>query len=233
MELSIVIPVFNEVDNLVVLVRELSRVLIPLNRSYEIIVIDDASTDNTAAMLRELRRIVPELVVCTHRINTGQSAGIATGFQQARGRIIITMDGDLQNDPVDIPILLGNLGDDIDCVCGIRQKRMDNYVKKVSSKIGNAFRNRITGDTIKDAGCSYRAIRRSALGEVVVFNGMHRFLPTILRAQGYVVKEVAISHRPRTRGVTKYGVHNRLWRGILDCFAIRWYRRRSIPGHRY
>jgi glycosyltransferase involved in cell wall biosynthesis len=146
----------------------------------------------------------------------------------AKGEIVITMDADLQNDPADIPTLLEALTPEVDCVCGIRRTREDDFVKRISSRIANGFRNWITGDNIQDAGCTYRALRRNILGEMVVFNGMHRFIPTILRAQGCRVVEIKVNHRPRTKGVSKYGVGNRLWRGILDCLAIRWYRRRAL-----
>jgi hypothetical protein len=117
-------------------------------------------------------------------------------------------------------------------VCGIRRKREDSLVRRVSSRVANAFRNMMTGDRIADAGCTFRAFRRAALAEVPVFNGMHRFLPTILRRQGYHVVERLVNHRPRTRGKSKYGVGNRLWRGIVDCLAMRWYARRAIRGDR-
>lgn len=231
-DLSIVIPVFNEEENLVPLLKELSRVLIPTQMSYEIICIDDCSTDKSAAVLADLASRIPELKVCTHKINSGESAGQATGFGMAKGKIIITMDADLQNDPADIPAFLQALCADVDCVCGIRRTREDDFVKRISSRIANGFRNWITGDSIQDAGCTFRALRRKSLGEMVVFNGMHRFIPTILRAQGCKVAEIMVNHRPRTKGVSKYGVGNRLWRGILDCLAIRWYRRRALAYRR-
>jgi len=144
------------------------------------------------------------------------------------------MDGDRQNDPADIPRLLRALEevDDVAFVCGVRHPRQDDRVKRVASRIANRFRDVVTGDRIRDAGCAYRAIRREALDELPVFNGMHRFLPTILRAQGYRVEEITVRHRLRTIGQTKYGVADRLWRGIRDCFAMRWYRKRAIRGDR-
>jgi dolichol-phosphate mannosyltransferase len=231
-ELSVVIPVFNEAENLDALLSELNGVLQGLGLSYEILCIDDASTDNSPLILDRLDAIYPELRVVAFRINCGQSAGQATGFQQARGRVIITMDGDLQNDPADIPHLMGHLTDDVACVCGIRRKRQDSLIKKISSRIGNRFRDMVTGDRIQDAGCTFRAIRRQALGEMLIFNGMHRFIPTILRAQGRRVLEIPVNHRPRIKGVSKYGIGNRMWRGIYDCLAIRWYTRRALAAER-
>ncbi|MGD2172408.1 MAG: glycosyltransferase family 2 protein [Gammaproteobacteria bacterium] len=231
-DLSIVIPVFNEEESLPILLEELATALGPLQRPYEILCIDDASTDSSASVLGELQKEYPGLRVATHRVNCGESAGQATGFQLARGKIIITMDADLQNDPADIPAFLEALTDEVECVCGIRKVRRDDLVKRFSSRTANRFRDLITGDRIQDAGCTYRAIRRRAVREILVFNGMHRFIPTLLRAQGYAIAEIPVNHRPRTRGYSKYGVGNRLWRGIRDCFAIRWYRARSLPADR-
>jgi len=231
-DLSIVIPVFNEEESLPILLDELTKVLRQLARRYEIICVNDASTDSSASVLGDLQKDYQGLRVATHRVNCGESAGQATGFHLARGEIIITMDADLQNDPADIPALLQALGDDVECVCGVRRVRRDDLVKRFSSRTANRFRDLITGDQILDAGCTYRAIRRRAVAEMLVFNGMHRFIPTILRAQGYAVAEIPVNHRPRTRGYSKYGVGNRLWRGIRDCFAIRWYRARALPAER-
>lgn len=231
-ELSVVIPVFNEQDNLEPLLKELDGVLRNTGRSFEVVCIEDCSTDKSLEVLERLGRDRPYLRVVRHYVNSGESAGQATGFRAALGEILITMDADQQNDPADIPLLLDTLKPGITAVCGIRRKREDDFVKRISSKLANRFRNAITGDRIGDAGCTYRALRRSALGEIPVFNGMHRFLPTLLRLQGYTVVEVLVNHRPRTRGVSKYGVGNRLWRGIADCLAMRWYRRRCLRGDR-
>jgi dolichol-phosphate mannosyltransferase len=231
-ELSIVIPVFNEEENLPILLDELARTLDSVNKPYEIICVNDASTDASAAMLAQLQSRYASLRVLTHRINSGESAGEATGFKHARGEIIVTMDADLQNDPADIPLFLAALTDDVDCVCGVRRTRKDDVIKRLSSNIANKFRNTMIGDNIHDAGCTYRIMRRRALAEMVVFNGMHRFLPAILKAQGYTVQEIEVNHRPRLKGYSKYGVGNRLWRGILDCLAIRWYQARALKGQR-
>jgi dolichol-phosphate mannosyltransferase len=232
LDLSVIIPVFNEEENLTALLSELNGVLRGIGQTFEMICIDDASTDNSRSVLDRRGATHPELRVAAFRKNCGQSAGQATGFQLARGRVIITMDGDLQNDPADISAFLNHLTGDVACVCGIRRKRQDSLIKKISSRIGNRFRDIITGDRIQDAGCTFRAIRRRALREVLVFNGMHRFMPTILRAQGYRVLEIPVNHRPRFKGVSKYGIGNRMWRGIYDCFAIRWYIKRALTAER-
>lgn len=233
LDLSVVVPVFNEEDNVGTLLREIDAVLKPMGKQYEVIYVDDRSTDRSLDVLRQLKKDHPQVRVLRHRLNSGESAASLTGMAHARGEVIITMDADLQNDPADIPELLGHLTDEVAAVCGVRRKREDDFVKRLSSRIANRFRNRMTGDRIADAGCTYRAIRRSALCDVPVFNGLHRFLPTILRMQGFKVTEILVNHRPRTAGVSKYGVGNRAWRGVVDCFAIRWLRKRSVSALRY
>ncbi len=230
-ELSIVIPIFNEEDNIEPLFEELFPVLQKTKKRFEVICVDDASTDNSLSVLQKATKKYPELRIVRHKINSGESAAGATGFANARGEIIITIDGDQQNDPADIPMLLKEI-ENSDAVCGVRRKREDDWVKRISSRIANKFRNFVTGDNISDAGCTYRAIKKSALREIPVFNGMHRFLPTLLRIQGYKVKEVLVNHRPRTRGQSKYGIGNRMFRGIIDCLAMRWWKKRCVPADR-
>lgn len=231
-ELSVVIPVFNERENLCPLLEELESRLRPLNRSFEVLCVDDRSTDDSLEVLRQLQGSRPWLRVVRHGVNSGESAAGATGFRFARGEIVVTMDADMQNDPADIPPMLEELDANTAAVCGVRRKREDNFVRRVSSKVANGFRNWMTGDRIADAGCTFRVLRRSTLHDLPVFNGLHRFLPTILRWQGFQVKERVVNHRPRTRGQSKYGVGNRMWRGILDCLAMRWYRRRCVSARR-
>lgn len=231
-EITVIIPVFNEEENIHPLWDELSAQLNQTGKSWEVLYINDASTDTSPELLNKLAEQDSRVRVIHHKLNSGESAAQATGFRFAKGDLLITMDADLQNDPVDIPALLGALREDLDCVCGVRRIRQDDWVKRFSSRTANRFRNAITGDQISDAGCTYRVIRRKAVQEMPVFNGMHRFLPTMLRAQGYQVIELLVNHRPRVKGVSKYGVGNRLWRGIRDCFAMRWYQRRAISGKR-
>lgn len=231
-DLSIVMPVFNEEENLGPLIEEIEHILKPMGKAWEILCVDDCSTDRSLEVLRSLQPARPYLRIVRHRQNCGESAAEATGFHHSLGKIIITIDADQQNDPADIPLLLGALEQGIAAVCGVRRKREDDWIKRISSRIANGFRNWITGDRIADAGCTYRALRRDALLEIPVFNGLHRFLPTILRLQGLRVIEIPVNHRPRVHGVSKYGVGNRMWRGILDCLAMRWYRARSLPSQR-
>jgi len=230
-DITVVLPCFNEQDCAERLTTEICAVLEGLGRSFEVLYVNDASTDQTAAILERLSASDPRVRVVHHAVNSGESASTATGFQQARGQILITMDSDEQNDPSSIPDLLAAL-EGHDVVCGVRIRREDDWVKRISSRIGNGFRNLITGDRVADAGCTFRALRRQAVAELPVFNGMHRFLPTLLRFQGYRITEIPVRHRPRTTGVSKYGIGNRMWRGILDCFAMRWWRRRVVPGRR-
>jgi len=230
-EISVVLPCFNEAECVAELTAELNTVLDRMGAASEILFINDASTDHTLDVLRDLQRRYPRVGILNHQQRLGQSAGHASGFRFAHGTYIVTMDADGQNDPSDIPRLLAAL-ESADAVCGIRRRRQDAWCKRVSSRIANRFRNAVTREHITDAGCAYRALRRSALAEIPVFNGMHRFLPTLLRMQGYRVVEIDVNHRPRHAGVSKYGINNRLWRGLLDCIAIRWLQSRAVSGHR-
>jgi len=231
-DLTVVFPVYNERDNLEPLLAELEPCLRAVGSSFEVLCVDDCSTDDSLKVLERLQAERPWLRVVRHGVNCGESAGQATGFRHARGAVVVTMDADMQNDPADIADLLGDLTGDVVAVCGVRRKREDDFVKRLSSRIANGFRNTVTGDRIADAGCTFRVLRRDALTDLPVFNGLHRFLPTILRWQGYAVRERLVNHRPRTRGQSKYGVGNRAWRGILDCMAMRWYHRRCVPAQR-
>lgn len=232
LSLSVVIPVYNEEENLEPLLDELFPVLRKIGSAFEVICVDDASIDNSFAVLQNLKQKYLELRMVQHRLNCGESAAEATGFVHAHGEWIVTMDADQQNDPADIPALLEATGN-ADVVCGVRQTREDDWVKRISSRVANGFRNWITRDVIADAGCTFRAIRRDALREIPVFNGMHRFLPTLLRLQGFEVVEIPVNHRPRTRGESKYGIGNRMFRGLVDCFAILWFRKRCFPTKRF
>ncbi len=230
-DLSVVVPCYNEEENIGPLVRELVEVLTPLGKSFEILFVDDCSTDRTVARVWEIRAEFPAVRLVRHTNNWGQSAAISTGFQMARGAILVTLDADLQNDPHDIPILLEYLSN-ADLVCGIRARRKDPWIRRLSSRIGNAFRNLITGDSIVDTGCSLRVLKREVVHELPRFNGLHRFLPTLARFQGFRVVEVPVNHRPRQFGKSKYGIGNRLWRGILDCLAVRWFKYRLFSSER-
>ena len=230
-KLSVVVPAFNEEENIIPLAEEIIRALTLLPGGFELILVDDASTDATTRIIREYRH--PCVRAVFHRVNAGQSAAVASGFQAARGEWVGTLDGDGQNDPADLPGMLEQaLAEGVDCVTGVRRKRQDTFIRRLSSKIANGYRNWITGDQVSDSGCGIRVVRRTALREIPVFNGMHRFMPTLLRGQGFTVVERPVNHRERLRGTSKYGVHNRLWRGIRDCFGIRWYLARAVRSNR-
>lgn len=228
LDYSVVLPVYNERDNLEPLIHEIARALEPEAKPFEIICVDDKSSDGSLERLRALTSTRPYVRVLEHRRNAGQSAALASGISRARGAIIITLDADGQNNPVDLPSLLRVLTPDVDAVCGVRQKRKDTAIRRISSGLANRFRRWSTGDTFQDSGCNFRVMRKSALRDLPVFNGLHRFIPLLLQAQGYNVIEVPISHRPRVWGTSKYGIHNRLWRGLADCMAMRWWKKRNI-----
>lgn len=230
---SVVIPVFNEADNIEPMVREIQAAFAGRPESYEVVFVDDASSDASVALLDKLAQETGVVRCLRHRRNFGQSAAVATGFQGARGEWIGTLDGDGQNDPADLPHMLDaarRLG--VDCVTGVRAKRQDTALRKFSSRVANRFRDWMTGDRVTDSACGARVLRAECTAELPVFNGLHRFMPTLLRAKGFTVAEYTVNHRPRLRGVSKYGVHNRLWRGIRDCFGVRWFVVRSMPSQR-
>jgi dolichol-phosphate mannosyltransferase len=226
-ELSLVIPAYNEEQSIEECVREADGVFSRLGRRYEILVVDDGSTDGTLERLRALKKSVQALRAISFRENRGQTTAMAAGFEHARGDAVVTMDADMQNDPADIPRLLEKMGE-WDVVCGVRTKRRDTFVRRASSVIANAARNRLTHENITDVGCTLRAYRREYLNRVKLFEGMHRFLPTLLKLEGARVVEVAVGHRARTKGANKYGIGNRLFKGLRDLFAVRWMQSRHI-----
>lgn len=225
--LSVVIPIFDEERNLRPLCEELRSELDRLARPYEVILVDDGSTDSGPAVLREIARKWDALRVLRFRSRSGQTAALDAGFRACRGEVVVTMDGDLQNDPADIPRLLERLPE-YDAVAGWRGVRRDGWWKRVSSRIANSVRNRISGDRIRDTGCSLKAYRKRCLETLPMFDGMHRFLPTLIRMDGYRVGEIRVNHRPRTRGRSKYNARNRMFRSFRDLLAVRWMRNRKL-----
>ncbi len=227
---SIIVPVMNEQDNVLVLAQEIERSMDGTPWKWECIWVDDGSTDRTAQRLMELAGASSYHRLIMHRKNYGQSAALATGFRHARGEIFATLDGDGQNDPVSLPGLLEKLiEEDAHMVNGWRERRQDSFIKRMASRIGNGFRNFITGDNIRDVGCALRVFRRECVEGVPVFKGMHRFFPTLVRLAGYTrILEMPVNHRKRHRGRTKYGIHDRLWVGMLDTLAVCWMMRRMV-----
>jgi dolichol-phosphate mannosyltransferase len=226
-EISLVIPVYNEKENLGPLAAEIRASMGSVGRPYEVLFVDDGSTDGSLAAMRELAALDPAVRVIRQGRNTGQSAALDAGFRHARGAIVVTLDADLQNDPADIPLLLDRLGE-YDVVCGVRARRRDSWVRRISSGIANAVRNRLTRESVSDVGCTLRVYRAEFLRRIPVWNGMHRFLPTLLRMEGARVTELDVSHRPRAFGTPKYNIRNRLWRATNDLFGVRWLQSRWI-----
>jgi dolichol-phosphate mannosyltransferase len=229
-EISVVIPVFNEAESLPVLAPELAGVLRSLGRPSEVIFVDDGSTDGSLAALYEIARQDRTVRIVRLRRNMGQSVTLAAGFRAARGSLVVTLDADLQNDPADIPRLLNGL-DGYDVVCGVRADRQDAWLRRVSSRIAGSVRDRLTGVSVADAGCTLRVYRAEFLRRIPLFTGMHRFLPTLLKAEGARVTEVLVNHRPRRHGQSKYNIRNRIWRSLADLFAVRWMQKRWIDRH--
>lgn len=225
--LSVVAPAYDEEENLAALAKEVREAL-DGHVNWELVLVDDGSQDGSAEIIRRLMTADSRYRGVFLKQNSGQSAATEAGLHAARGELIATIDADLQNDPKDLVKLVEALTDDCDAVVGFRMTRQDNFVRRVSSKIANGIRNRLSGDSIRDTGCSLKVFRREAILELALFDGMHRFLPTLLRYHGYTVKEVGVSHRPRVRGTSKYGIGNRALRAFHDLLAVRWMRSRIL-----
>jgi dolichol-phosphate mannosyltransferase len=232
-ELSVVVPVCNEAENVEPLVREIHAALSP--RDYEMIFIDDGSTDDTAARLRELKAEFPALRVLQHSFRSGQSAAVASGVRAARASWVATLDGDGQNDPGDIPKLIaarespGN--ESVKLVMGNRKaSRKDTAFRKLQSSIANGVRSSLLGDGTPDTGCGIKLFSREVFLDLPRFDHMHRFLPALFLRQGARVISVPVGHRARLRGTSKYGMLNRLLVGIVDIFGVMWLRSRFKPG---
>ncbi len=227
LDLSIVIPIYNEEDCLPFLGKELKRHLPPLGLSYEIVLVDDGSKDNSWEIIQDLKSQNPQIRALRFKFNCGQTAAFAAGFQAAKGKVIVTMDADLQNSPADIPRLLEKIGE-YDAACGWRHKRNDPWIKRISSKIANAVRNRLSDEDIADTGCSLKAFKAEAIKSLILYKGMHRFFPTLLKMEGYKVIQVKVGHFPREHGESKYNIRNRVFASFKDLLAVRWMKNRKI-----
>jgi glycosyltransferase involved in cell wall biosynthesis len=229
-EISVVAPCHNERNNVGQLTDSIRAALESTGRSFEVVLVDDCSSDDTWAQIQALG--VRDLRVRGLRFafNCGQSAAMWAGMQNARGTIVITLDADMQNPPVEIPRFLEAMRD-ADCVCGSRvaaRAQGDSWVRRISSRIANNVRNKVSGETISDAGCCFRAFRRECIANIKFFKGAHRFLPTLIKMEGYRVVEIPISHHPRAAGQSHYGVWNRLFKSAADLLAVRWMKSRVI-----
>jgi dolichol-phosphate mannosyltransferase len=228
-----VVPVCNEAENVEPLAREIDAAL--NDRDYEMIFIDDGSTDDTAINLLRLKAQLPRLRVLRHSFRSGQSAAVASGVRAARAHWVATLDGDGQNDPADIPRLLAARDDvenrGVQLFMGNRKaSRKDTAFRKLQSNIANGVRSGLLGDGTPDTGCGIKLFTREVFVELPRFDHMHRFLPALFMRHGARVVSVPVSHRPRTRGTSKYGMLNRLWVGIVDIAGVMWLRRRYKPG---
>lgn len=229
-ELSFVIPCYNEQDNLRPLTKAIADSVAPLKRTYEIVITDDCSKDNSWQVLKELTAADPRIRAQRFEYNCGQSAAMWAGMKAARGRLIVTLDADLQNDPQDLARLL-DAAKNFDCACGSRvaaRGKGDNFVRVVSSRIANWVRNKLSGDNISDAGCCYRVFKRECIDNLKFFKGMHRFLPTLFKIEGYTVTEVQVRTNPRLAGKSNYGIGNRLFASFYDLLAVRWMKKRMF-----
>jgi len=222
-DLSVVIPVYNEEASLPPLWSELREVLDRLGLTFEVVFVDDGSRDRSVELIRAFRETDQRVHLIRLKTNGGETAATDAGLKTARGRRVVVMDADLQNDPADIPMLLSHL-DHWDAATGWRVDRAagDKFVRRVSSRVANRIRNWVSADTIQDSGCTFRAFRRECLRGLVLYRGFHRFIPTLLKMRGYRVIEVPVGHRPRRFGRSKYGVLNRAAVAFVDLLMIRW-----------
>src|SRR5215472_3694480 len=215
-EVSVIVPVYNEEENVRILQSELSAALRAID--HEIIFVDDGSIDHTVERIEP----APNVQVIRFERNAGQSAAMYAGLQTARGATLVLIDGDLQNDPADIPKLVGEISRGADLVCGYRAQRRDTRVKRLTSRIANAVRSRYTKDGVRDTGCTLKAMRRECVGALVPFKGMHRFIPALIKDAGHRLVGIPVNHRPRRFGQTKYGLGNRAVRATVDMLGVRW-----------
>jgi glycosyltransferase involved in cell wall biosynthesis len=227
--LSVVAPAYDEAENLPQLIQEIAAALADLGKGWEVVIADDQSADDTPDVLRRLMAEHRQLRVLTMKRRSGQTAALDAALRAARGAYIATLDSDLQNDPADIPRLLELItSDQCDMVNGWRKDRKDPALRLVTTKLGNAVRNWLTKDDIKDSGCGLKVFRRECIQRMKLYNGMHRFFATLVKLEGFRVLEVPVNHRPRVAGVAKYGFWNRFFKVIRDAVAVRWMRSRTV-----
>lgn len=226
-EISIVVPLFNEADNVAPLVKRICEAMEAQPGSWEMVLVDDCSSDGTWTRISGEQQCERRLRPLRHLRNQGQSAALWSGFKHSRGTIIATLDGDLQNDPMDLPRMIDELAS-CDMVCGVRTRRADTWLRRVSSRIARWSRRAALGVDFADTGCNLRVFRRPVLQTLPPFNGIHRFMPVLAHNGGARVKELPVCHHPRLAGVSKYGLWNRLGRGICDLLMVALYLRRQL-----
>jgi dolichol-phosphate mannosyltransferase len=214
--ISVVVPLYNEEDNIAELQAQIAFALAGMD--YEIVLVDDGSTDATVSRVQRGDRVR----LLEFEKNAGQSAAMHAGINQSGGDIIVTLDGDMQNDPDDIPAMIAKLHEGYDLVCGYRAHRKDTAFKRIQSRIANGVRSRFVGDQVRDTGCTLKVMRRECREALLLFHGMHRFIPALIGGMGWRVTEMPVNHRPRIHGVSKYGFGNRALRATMDMFGVRW-----------
>jgi len=225
---SVVVPCYNEEENVSPLAERIDAVFAGLpDYDYECLFVNDGSTDGTRAQIEALRASNPHVRPIHLVENCGQSAALVAGMRRAKGEYILTLDGDLQNDPKDFPKFIALLKE-FDCVCGYRAKRRDTWVRRMSSRIANKVRDALLKDGIRDSGCGTKGFRRCCVAHIVPFNGVHRFFAVMIRNAGLTLTECEVAHHPRQHGVSKYGIQNRLWRGLYDLFGVAWLKKRYV-----
>ena len=230
--LSIVVPIYNEEESLPFLVNQLLEVLQPMQETFELVLVNDGSSDNSAEVIRKLSFEIPELVGVLLRKNYGQTAAMAAGFDISSGDIVVTLDGDLQNDPADIPLLVNKIRDGFDLVSGWRYRRQDAAIsRKLPSKIANRLIGKVTGVRLNDYGCSLKAYRKEVLTDMRLYGELHRFLPVLANIEGARITEVKVNHRARQFGSSKYGI-DRTFRVLMDLLTV-WFMNRFLTRPMY
>lgn len=224
---SVVIPLKNEAGNIIDLIDELEPVMSALGEPWELICIDDGSNDGTDRILSSLVSKKPYLRPIFFDKNYGQSSAFDAGFKAARGTFVITLDGDGQNDPKDIPKLL-ELIQECDLVCGMRKKRKDSFIKRLTSRLANFVRSRLCDDGVQDTGCSLKVYRKECLAHIKMFHGMHRFLPALFKMEGFRIQQIPVNHRERLKGKSNYNFLNRSLNTVADLWAVRWMQKRHL-----
>lgn len=230
-QLSIVVPVFNEEENLPLLHAAIAQAVAPDEIAVELLLVDDGSSDGSWQQIERLAVADKRVRGIKLAFNCGETAATDAGLRAARGQYVMTMDADLQNDPADIPAFLRTLAQGWDCVCGTRvatRSKGDSFIRVASSRTANWVRNKLSDENISDAGCTYRAFKRECVAKLKLYRGLHRFIPTLLKMEGYSVTEIPVTNHPRLHGQSKYGVWNRLFKSFRDLLAIRWMKSRLL-----
>ena len=225
---TLVIPVYNEQENIAPLLVEIIQAMDRQPRPWQVLFIDDGSTDDSLRVIRDKAQEDERVRYLAFAANRGQSAAFAAGFRESEGTVFVTLDADMQNDPADIPAMLNLYDQGFDMAIGWRKNRQDTRIKRIASRIANAVRNALSGETVRDTGCSLKVLRADYARNIPMFTGMHRFLPTLMKMQGARVAEMAVSHRPRHKGVSKYGIWDRAFSALYDLFAVCWMKKRHF-----